>query len=104
MKKCEKTIMLAHATGIASLMLGVEDVPKVDSLAVISRLKAMRIQCGMITVDALKTAKYVPAAVGIDESEIHGRAMPDDKVRVVEKETEATNGAVAFVGEMMPPH
>lgn len=94
-----KTIILAHATGIGSLMLGVEDAPKKDSAAVISRLKAMGIRCGMITGDALRTAKHVAAAVGIDEVDVHARAMPDDKVRVVEMEMKATDGAVAFVGD-----
>lgn len=94
-----KTTVLAHATGIGSLVLGIEDVPKKDSQAVISRLKAMGIRCGMITGDSLKTAKHVAAAVGIDESELHARAMPDDKVRVVENEMGRTGRAVAFVGD-----
>lgn len=94
-----KTTVLAHVTGIGSLVFGIEDAPKKDSEAVISRLKAMGIRCGMITGDSLKTAKHVAAAVGIDESELHARAMPDDKVRVVENEMGRTGRAVAFVGD-----
>ena len=66
-----------------------------DAPALISALREMGIESGLLTGDRRGVALQVARAVGIDEANVHADLRPEDKVRLVSEST----GRVAMVGD-----
>lgn len=82
-ERAGKTVVLANVPGHPLVGFGIEDPVRYESVAVISRLREQGLRCGIVTGDSLETARAVARIVGIDDSDIHARALPEDKVQAV---------------------
>lgn len=83
----------AHMLGV----LGIADVLRADSKAMIARLKALGVEhVVMLTGDSKTVARAIGAAAGIEE--VHAELMPQDKLALL-KEISARYGPVAMIGD-----
>lgn len=81
---CGRTVVLACVPDEPLVGFGIEDPVRYESVGVVSHLKKKGIVCGMVTGDSLGTARAVARIIDIDEDLIFARALPADKVKVVQ--------------------
>lgn len=81
---CGRTVVLAYVPNEPLVGFGIEDPVRYESVAVVSHLRKKKIVCGLVTGDGLGTARAVARIIGIDEDLIFARALPGDKVKVVQ--------------------
>lgn len=79
-------ILLADAQGVYGLF-AVADTVKEHSREAIADLHTLQIKTLMLTGDNAHTARAIAAQVGIDEA--HGDLLPEDKLKVIEKNSQA---------------
>lgn len=79
-------------------VLGLSDTIRPESVQVISELHRLGIETHMITGDEEITARTIGAAVGIPQKNIHSKAKPETKERLV-SEMQYSNRVVCFVGD-----
>lgn len=77
-------------------VIGVADVLKSDSKAVVDTLKNMRLTTVMLSGDVLSTAMSVGQTLGIDK--VFAGLLPVEKVNVIEQ-LQATGAKLAMVGD-----
>ena len=88
-----KTVVLACVPRQGVVAFGIEDAVRPDSAAVIAHLHGRGVRCGMVTGDSAGTARAVARQVGIADEDVHARALPGDKVRVVYSHGRGGRGA-----------
>ncbi|SMF27588.1 Cu2+-exporting ATPase [Tistlia consotensis] len=76
--------------------IALADVVRPESYEAVSRLKAMGIQCMMVTGDAAPVAKSVAAKLGLDD--YFAEVLPHQKVEKV-REVKARSLTVAMIGD-----
>jgi Cu+-exporting ATPase len=93
-----KVAMLVAVNNVVCAVIGVSDMVRQESAAVVESLRRRGITSYMITGDAESTAHAIGAVVGIEKSHIFAGTKPKDKETIVAALVK--NGKkVAFVGD-----
>ena len=91
-----KTVVFVLVDGRPAGALALADVIRPESREAIARLKAMGIQCMMLTGDNRLVAKWVAEELGLDD--YFAEVLPQDKAQKI-KEVQARGLVVAMVGD-----
>ena len=91
-----KTVVFVLLDGRPAGALALADIIRPEAKEAVGRLKALGIQCMMLTGDNRIVAERVAAAVGLDES--FAEVLPRDKAAKI-KEVQARGLVVAMVGD-----
>lgn len=91
-----KTVVFVLVDGALKGAIALADIIRPEAKQAITALKAMNIQCMMLTGDNKATAKWVADQVGLDE--YFAEVLPKDKAAKV-KEVQARGVLVAMTGD-----
>jgi Cu2+-exporting ATPase len=91
-----KTVVFVVIDGAVAGAIALADIVREESRAAVQRLKAMGLQCIMLTGDAKAVAKTVSAELGLDD--YFAEVLPADKAAKI-REVQARGLAVAMVGD-----
>jgi Cu2+-exporting ATPase len=91
-----KTVVFILVDGMLKGALALADIVRPEAKHAIAALKALNIQCMMLTGDNKKTAKWVSDQIGLDE--YFAEVLPQDKAAKV-KEVQARGVKVAMTGD-----
>lgn len=91
-----KTVVYAVLDGTVIGAIALADIVRKESYEAVSRLKAMGIQCMMLTGDATAVAKTVAGELGLDD--YFAEVLPDQKAEKV-REVKARGLTVAMIGD-----
>ena len=91
-----KTTIFLVVDGRAVAAFGLADVVRPESKAAVARLKAMGIQCMMLTGDSRAVAQTVAAQLGLDD--YFAEVLPEQKAEKI-REVKARGLTVAMVGD-----
>lgn len=75
-----------------------EDEVKPNSKQLIDKLNAIDVDVLMLTGDNQQVANHVGKQIGLNETNVYGKLMPEDKLRLVEEQIEKER-IVAFAGD-----
>ena len=84
---------VVRADGVELARLHLRDAIRLESAAVVRRLRSLGLSCGMLTGDAETEARRVAGEAGIDE--VRAGLLPDDKARALRD----SGPAAAMVGD-----
>ena len=91
-----KTLVYLLVEGRPAAAIALADVVRPESRAAIERLKAMDIQCMMLTGDSSTVARTVAAELGLDD--YFAEVLPEEKAEKI-KEVQRRGLSVAMVGD-----
>jgi Cu2+-exporting ATPase len=91
-----KTMVYLLVEGRPAAAIALADVVRPESRAAIERLKAMNIQCMMLTGDSRTVARTVAAELGLDD--YFAEVLPEEKAEKI-KEVQGRGLSVAMVGD-----
>jgi Cu2+-exporting ATPase len=91
-----KTVVFILVDGMLKGALALADIVRPEAKHAIAALKALNIQCMMLTGDNKATAKWVSDQIGLDE--YFAEVLPQDKAAKV-KEVQARGVKVAMTGD-----
>jgi Cu2+-exporting ATPase len=91
-----KTVVYLLRDDAPLAAIGLADIVRPESRAAVQRLKAMGIQCMMLTGDSQAVAKTVAAELGLDD--YFAEVLPDQKAAKI-REVKGRGLAVAMVGD-----
>ena len=91
-----KTTIFLLVDGTAAAVFGLADVVRPESKAAIARLRAMGIQCMMLTGDSQAVAETVSRQLGLDD--YFAEVLPEQKAEKI-REVKARGLTVAMVGD-----
>ncbi|MGE5319452.1 MAG: copper-translocating P-type ATPase [Hyphomicrobiaceae bacterium] len=91
-----KTIVFLLVDGAAEAAFGLADVVRPESKAAVAQLKAMGIQCMMLTGDSQAVAQTVSKQLGLDD--YFAEVLPEQKAQKI-REVKARGLTVAMVGD-----
>jgi Cu2+-exporting ATPase len=91
-----KTVVYVILDGALIGAIALADIVRKESFEAVSRLKAMGIQCMMLTGDATAVAKTVAGELGLDD--YFAEVLPDQKAAKV-REVKARGLTVAMIGD-----
>ena len=92
-----KTAVCVAKDGSAVGVLAISDEPRSDSKAAIASLKTMGVTPVMLTGDSQSAARRIANEVGIDESDVYARLLPEEKEVAIRRNRE--RGVCAMVGD-----
>ncbi|WOO89499.1 heavy metal translocating P-type ATPase [Mollicutes bacterium LVI A0078] len=75
-----------------------EDEVKQNSKQLVDKLNAIDVDVLMLTGDNQQVANHVGKQIGLNETNVYGKLMPEDKLRLVEEQI-AKERIVAFAGD-----
>ena len=96
MEKSGRTSIFVGWAGEVRAVMSIADVVKDDARAIVSRLKEMGLEVGLITGDNSATAHAIAEQVGIER--VLAEVLPEDKSKEVER-LQADGAIVAMVGD-----
>jgi len=64
-------------------LVALSDTPRQDSARLVSDLRSLGVRSVMVTGDSPVTALAIARQVGIEEADVHGRVLPEEKHRLV---------------------
>jgi Cu2+-exporting ATPase len=91
-----KTVVFVLVDGVLKGAIALADIIRPEAKQAIAALKALNIQCMMLTGDNKATAKWVSDQIGLDE--YFAEVLPQDKAAKV-KEVQARGVKVAMTGD-----
>jgi Cu2+-exporting ATPase len=91
-----KTVIFVMINNTVKGAIALADMIRPESKETIQRLKAMNIQCMMLTGDNKQVAKWVADTIGLDE--YFAEVLPEEKVNKI-KEVQARGLIVAMTGD-----
>jgi Cu+-exporting ATPase len=93
-----RTVVAVTVDGAVAGVIALADPVPDSSRAAVDGLRARGLRPVLLTGDSPAAAAAVAAAVGIDAADVHARALPDDKVDLVQR-LRAEGRTVAMVGD-----
>ncbi|TQM02954.1 heavy metal translocating P-type ATPase [Pseudonocardia kunmingensis] len=93
-----RTVVAVTVDGAAAGVIALADPVPDSSRAAVDGLRARGLRPVLLTGDSPAAAATVAAAVGIDAVDVHARALPDDKVALVQR-LRGEGRTVAMVGD-----
>jgi H+-transporting ATPase len=86
-----------HSLRLAGLIV-LSDPPRQDSTRLIADLRDLGVRTAMVTGDSPVTAAAIAREVGIDESDVYARVVPEEKLRLV-KTLQSRGHVVGMCGD-----